>query len=232
MPLGALLLFSACEDGDRPAQLSEVETGTWTRPAVTLKPGVVFFDNEPITRGGPMTLVWSDEFDGVQLDPANWMIQTGDGTNVGLPPGWGNNELQYYQADNVEVDNGLLVITAREESVAGSNYTSARITTQDLVAVRYGRIEASIRLPGGQGTWPAFWLLSQDSPYGIWAATGEIDVMEASNLGVGGKNDVFVTLHYGGEFPGNRFSSEEHDVVGSALHWRNDCPGIHRRNAA
>ena len=216
MPLGALLLFSACADGDRPDVLSEVEVGTYTPPAVTLQPGVQFFDNAVIAPGGPMTLVWSDEFDGAQLDPATWLIQTGDGTNVGLPPGWGNNELQYYQADNVALSNGVAVITAREESVGGLNYTSARITTQDRVAFRYGRIEARIRLPGGKGLWPAFWLLSQDSPYGSWAATGEIDVMEASNLGVGGKNDVFLTLHYGGEFPENRFSSEDHEVEGSA----------------
>ena len=215
MPLGALLLFSACDDGDRPELLSEVDIGTWTPPPVTLQPGVQFFDNAPITPGGPMTLVWSEEFDGTELDLATWLIQTGDGTNVGLPPGWGNNELQYYQADNVAVGNGVLVITAKEESVGGLNYTSARITTQDRVAFRYGRIEARIRLPGGKGLWPAFWMLSQDSPYGEWAARGEIDVMEADNLGVGGKNDVFLTLHFGGEFPANLFSSETHEVEGS-----------------
>lgn len=177
---------------------------------------MLVLDNSPVPSSGSMTLVWSDEFDGAQLDSANWLIQTGDGTNVGLPSGWGNNELQYYQADNVQVSNGMLVITAREESVGGKNYTSARITTQDRVAFRFGRVEARIRLPGGQGTWPAFWMLSQDSAYGSWAATGEIDVLEATNLGVGGKNSIIGTLHYGGEAPNNTFTSNEYFVPADA----------------
>ena len=134
----------------------------------------------------------------------------------GLPPGWGNNELQYYLAENAVVANGVLTITAKRESVEGLNYTSARITTADRVAFRYGRIEARMKLPGGQGLWPAFWLLSQDSPYGSWAATGEIDVMEATNLGVDGNNKVFGTLHYGGEFPNNVFSGKRGDVPSDA----------------
>lgn len=213
-PLGALLVLSACDDGNRPVPLSEVETGPriFDKPPLPMRPGMLVFDNVELSPGGPMNLVWSDEFDGAQLDPATWLIQTGDGTNVGLPAGWGNNELQYYQPDNVELSNGMLVITARAESVGGLNYTSARITTQDRVAFRYGRIEARMRLPGGQGTWPAFWLLSQDSPYGSWAATGEIDVMEATNLGVNGKNSVFGTLHFGGEFPANSFTSQSQIV--------------------
>ena len=217
LPLAALMLVTACEDGDRPAVLSEVEPGprVFVRPPLMPMPGLTLFDNAEIRPGGPMTLVWSEEFDGAQLDPDVWLIQTGDGTAEGIP-GWGNNELQYYQADNAELTGGMLVITAREESVGGRNYTSARITTQDRVAFRYGRIEARIRLPEGQGTWPAFWLLSQDSPYGSWAATGEIDVMEATNLGVNGKNRVFGTIHFGGEFPNNTFTSAEVEVPGDA----------------
>ena len=212
--ISALMTLSACEDGNRPARLSEVETGprTFNSPPLPSRQGMVVFDNQPIAPGGPMTLVWSDEFDGAGLDTSAWLIQTGDGTNVGLPPGWGNNELQYYQSDNIDVSNGILTITAREESVGGLNYTSARIATQDRVAFRYGRVEARIRLPGGQGIWPAFWMLSQDSPYGSWAATGEIDVMEATNLGVGGNNSVFGTIHYGGEFPNNTFTSQSQVV--------------------
>ncbi|MEM7282887.1 MAG: glycoside hydrolase family 16 protein, partial [Pseudomonadota bacterium] len=201
----ALLLVTACES-DRSDVLSQVETGT----------DLLLFDNSAITPGGQMTLVWSDEFDGSGLDPATWLTRNGDGSEVGLPGGWGNNELQYYQPDNVEVANGLLVITAREESVGGLNYTSARITTADRVAFRYGRIEARMRLPGGQGVWPAFWLLSQNSPYGSWAAVGEIDVMEAINLGVGGLNEVFGTIHFGGEFPENQFTSQTQVVATSA----------------
>ena len=178
-------------------------------------PGLTLFDNEQIAPGGPMTLVWSEEFDGAALDTDVWLIQTGDGTAEGIP-GWGNNELQYYQADNAQLVDGKLVIEAREEFVNGFNYTSARITTQDRMAFRYGRIEASIRLPGGQGIWPAFWLLSQDSPYGSWAATGEIDVMEATNLGVNGENKIFGTIHFGGVFPENTFTGVKQEVPGDA----------------
>ena len=92
------------------------------------------------------------------------------------------------------------------------NYTSARINTRDRFAFKYGRIEARIRLPGGQGLWPAFWLLPQDDVYGGWAASGEIDVMEAVNLGAAGGNTVFGTIHYGGEWPNNVFTGNEYIV--------------------
>lgn len=214
LPAAAFLSLSACTDSDTSQVLSGVEifSGEYERPALMVLPGVTVYDNVEVTPGGPMNLVWSDEFDGTELDPDTWFAQTGDGTDFGLPSGWGNNELQYYQAENAVVANGVLTITAKAESVGGLNYTSARITTADRVAFRYGRIEARMRLPGGSGLWPAFWLLSQDSPYGSWAATGEIDVMEATNLGVANNNSVFGTLHYGGEFPANVFSGRKTKV--------------------
>lgn len=208
----AVLVLSACDYSDGEV-LSSVDTfsGEYTRPALNVKPGVTVYDNLEVTPGGSLNLVWSEEFDGTELDLDTWLPQVGDGTAEGIP-GWGNNELQYYQAENAVVANGVLTITARQESVEGFNYTSARITTQDRVAFRYGRIEARIKLPGGQGLWPAFWLLSQDSPLGSWAATGEIDVMEATNLGVFGNNSVFGTIHYGGEFPANTFTGTKTSV--------------------
>jgi len=208
-----VLFLSACDYSDEEV-LNNVETfsGEYERPALNVKPGVTVYDNLEVTPGGSLSLVWSDGFDGDTLDLNTWFIQTGDGTDFFLPAGWGNNELQYYQADNITVAGGVLTIEARQESVSGYNYTSARITTQDLVAFRYGRIEARMKLPGGQGLWPAFWLLSQDSPLGSWAATGEIDVMEATNLGVLGNNSVFGTIHYGGEFPANTFTGTKTSV--------------------
>lgn len=178
-------------------------------------PTLTLLDNAPVGPAGDKTLVWSDEFDGDRVDPETWFFQSGDGTDEGIP-GWGNNELQYYLPDNAEVSDGLLKITARQQSLGVFNYTSARIITRDRVAVRYGRLEARIRLPGGQGIWPAFWLFAQDSPYGGWAASGEIDVVEAVNLGGTGGNRVFGTLHYGGEFPANLFTSRQYTVPADA----------------
>ncbi|MBV7269398.1 glycoside hydrolase family 16 protein [Winogradskyella luteola] len=125
-------------------------------------------------------LVMQDEFDvdGVP-NPSMWTYDIGDGTAEGIP-GWGNNELQYYTArpENVNVENGVLVITAREESFEGASYTSARLTTQNLFERQYGRFEARIKLPWGKGLWPAFWLLGNDCDQNPWPQCGEIDIME------------------------------------------------------
>ncbi len=172
-------------------------------------------DNLPVSGSGGTQLVWSDEFDDVQLDPQGWYFETGDGSQYGIP-GWGNNELQWYLADSSELENGVLRITARRASSNGRSYTSARISTRDRFAFRYGRIEARIRLPGGQGIWPAFWLLPQDEAYGGWAASGEIDIMEAVNLGASGGNTVHGTIHYGGAWPGNVYTGEQYVVPADA----------------
>ena len=154
-------------------------------------------------------LVWSDEFDGNAVDLSKWTFQLGDGSEVGLPGGWGNNELQYYTEDNATVENGLLTITAREESVApGFDYTSTRIRSLAKGDWTFGRMEMRAKMPIGQGMWPAFWMLSSDtSIYGTWAASGEIDIMEY----IGSEpNRIFGTIHYGASFPGNIFSSTDY----------------------
>ena len=178
-------------------------------------PTLTVANNDDVSPGDALTLVWNDEFDGTQLDPEVWFFESGDGSQYGIP-GWGNNEHQWYLPDSAELDNGVIVITAREESQSGKDYTSARINTRDRFAFTYGRIEARIRLPGGQGLWPAFWLLPQDFAYGGWAASGEIDVMEAVNLGGAGGNTVHGTLHYGGEWPNNVFTGESYGVPSDA----------------
>lgn len=165
-------------------------------------PTLTVADNSPVTPGDTLTLVWSDEFDAAQLDAETWFFESGDGSQYGIP-GWGNNELQWYLADSAQLDNGRLVITAREESSNGKRFTSARINTRDRFAFRYGRIEARVRLPGGQGIWPAFWMMPQDDVYGGWAASGEIDIVEAVNLGVAANNTVHGTIHHGGAWPNN-----------------------------
>lgn len=121
-------------------------------------------------------IVMQDEFD-IDGAPDNtiWNYDIGTGTN-----GWGNNELQYYtnRNQNVKVENGYLLITAKKEAYNGASYTSAKVLTKGLFAQKYGRFEARIRLPFGQGMWPAFWLLGANSDEVGWPNCGEIDIME------------------------------------------------------
>lgn len=139
-------------------------------------------------------LVWADEFEGDTLNTDKWSFMIGDGTEYGIP-GWGNNELQYYQAENVKVADGLLTITARRENVASSQFTSARIRTIDKGDWTYGRFEFRARMPEGQGIWPAIWMLPTDNAYGGWPSSGEIDIMEYLGHDT---TRVYGTIHYGG----------------------------------
>jgi beta-glucanase (GH16 family) len=108
-----------------------------------------------------------------------WGYDLGTGNSL-TGAGWGNNELQYYtkRTENVKVENGYLLITAEKESYNGASYTSARLTTKGLFDQAYGRFEARIRLPYGQGIWPAFWLLGANIDEVGWPQCGEIDIME------------------------------------------------------
>ncbi len=154
-------------------------------------------------------LVWADEFEGSDVDPSKWAFQRGDGREVGLPSGWGNNELQWYQDRNASVGEGMLTITAREESVFGLSYSSARLRTLGLADWKFGRLEMRARMPIGQGLWPAFWLLPSDEVYGGWAASGEIDIMEY--LGHE-PSKAHGTIHYGAPWPNNAFSGRDYDL--------------------
>ena len=121
-------------------------------------------------------LVMEDEFDtDGALNSTIWGYDIGTGSN-----GWGNNELQYYtnRTENITVQNGVLIISVKKESFEGSSYTSARILTKGKFEQTYGRVEARIRLPYGQGIWPAFWMLGADIDTNPWPAAGEIDIME------------------------------------------------------
>lgn len=225
--LGSLSLLlvtlglASCENGDRAVPYSEVDVAPpLVQPPQSnvniSNPTLTVANNFDVSPGDALTLVWSDEFDGASVDPQTWFFETGDGSQYGIP-GWGNNELEYYLPDNAQIVDGKLTITAREEQIGAFNYTSARINTRDRFAVRYGRIEARMRLPGGQGIWPAFWMLAQDSPYGGWPASGEIDIMEAVNLGGSGGNTVLGTIHYGTSFPSDyEFSGESYLVPSDA----------------
>ncbi len=130
-------------------------------------------EEEPIEKYG---IIWQDGFDGPagQLpDPEKWVFDTGTD--------WGNAQLEYDtdRAKNVSLDGaGNLAITALEEKFAGQDYTSGRIKTKDLFERTHGRFEARIKLPLGQGIWPAFWMLGADLDDVGWPACGEIDIME------------------------------------------------------
>lgn len=128
-------------------------------------------------------LVWSDEFDGGEIDTSTWSFEIGNGHDQGIP-GWGNEELQYYtdEPTNAFLEDDRLVIRAREEQRSDEHgtydYTSARLLTQDAVTVQYGRIDIRARLPEGQGLWPALWMLGADIDDVGWPDCGEIDIME------------------------------------------------------
>lgn len=164
------------------------------------------------------TLVWSDEFDGKDIDRAKWDFDLGNGFYnyeagqwIG---GWGNGELQYYtrEPENAFVRDGMLHIRAVKESRDGCGYTSARLRTRKrdgttLFGKAYGRFEFRAKLPTGRGVWPALWMLPQDEKYGPWASSGEIDVLEARGHE---PTKVLGTLHYGSRWPANASSGGEY----------------------
>ncbi|KHE71753.1 beta-glucanase, partial [Halobacillus sp. BBL2006] len=138
------------------------------------------------------SLVWSDEFISNQIDRTKWDYDIGnwivDENGDGVAPGWGNNELEYYtdSNDNSYTEDGKLVIKAQKEEepitdeYGSYDYTSAKLKTKGLFSKKYGKFEAKMKLPEGQGYWPAFWMMPEDEVYGAWPVSGEIDIMEAA----------------------------------------------------
>lgn len=166
--------------------------------------------------GEGFKLIWNDEFDGDVLDTTKWSYMYGTGEEYGLD-GWGNSEEQYYtdREENVKVEGGVLKITAVKEErlYEGKRYTSARIRTmandeEALFSTTYGRVEARIKMPVGEGLWPAFWMLPVDpSLYNQWAASGEIDIMEARGRLPGQAGG---TAHYGKNWPNNVYEGKDY----------------------
>jgi beta-glucanase (GH16 family) len=174
-------------------------------------------------------LVWSDEFEGDAIDPARWQHEVNCW-------GGGNGEQQCYtdDPDNAFVDGGQLHIVARGEPTSGPAvndddpaydpgdtsvtlpYSSARLRTRGMGDWRFARVEVRARLPRGQGTWTGVWMLPTELVYGGWAASGEIDIMEAVNLGVDGEARVYGTLHYGSYWPANVHTGAEYSLPGGA----------------
>jgi beta-glucanase (GH16 family) len=143
------------------------------------------------------TLVWSDEFNGAagsSVDAAKWTFDVGGG-------GWGNHELETYtnNTENVFEDgDGHLVIRAIK--TGGNTYTSGRLKTLGKFDIQYGKIEARIKIPAGQGIWPAFWMLGNDIGKAGWPTCGEIDIME--NIGKE-PGEIHGTIHGPGYSGGN-----------------------------
>ena len=132
-------------------------------------------------------LVWSDEFDGNELNQDHWALIVGDGCPQLC--GWGNDELQVYTDQNHRIENGLLYIKAERE---GDHYTSTRISTKGKKAFQYGRFEVKAKLAVGKGVWPAFWLLGTNIDQVGWPLCGEIDVLEYVGRS---PQEIFTSLH-------------------------------------
>ena len=141
------------------------------------------------------TLLWQDEFTGSGINGSNWTHELGDGCSKGIC-GWGNNELQYYRAENTTVSNGKLTITAKNEAIGGKQYTSSRLISQDKLEFKYGRIDIRAKMPEGQGMWPALWMLGANINDIGWPKCGEIDIMEMKGGGSGRDNTTHGTVHW------------------------------------
>ncbi len=162
-----------------------------------ITPQYPVFDPVPYDPGAyGWTMVWSDEFDGTNVNPANWNFDIG--TNVN---GWGNNELQFYTSNsqNVSVANGVLSIRALAETNYGTAYTSARLHTQGLHSWTYGKIAARIRFPHGQGILPMFWMLGNSYNGFNWPDCGEMVVAEMFG-GAGASNRTVYSGIYWNKF--------------------------------
>ena len=190
------------------------------------------------------SLFWSDEFDGeagTPINEAKWLKEVGSF-------GADHHELQYYtdQPENAFIDGmGNLAIVAREGNPANyichygaCRYTSARLTTRERVLFSYGRVEARIKLPYGQGIWPAFWMVGSRHDMGDWPVSGEIDIME--HIGKEPKA-VHATVHGPGYYgsgglgktfhSADAFSADFHvfgiDWEPDAIHWHVDGKRYH-----
>lgn len=223
------LTMMACGGGDGKSNSSSSAATSSSSVAATSSSSVASSSSSAATK---WALVWSDEFNGTAIDATKWSFEKNCW-------GGGNNEQQCYteQEKNAFVKDGVLNIVAVKEDFTGPDssegtgsatktlpYTSARLRTKNLQEWTFGRFEIRAKLPQGQGTWPAIWMLPTDSPYGVWASSGEIDIMEAVNLGTRTTVDgvlqapdtrVYGTLHYGKTWPGNVSSGDPYTLPNS-----------------
>lgn len=240
---GAAVLFTACGGGSSSAS-APISVTPPAPPPVATAP-----ERPPVPEAAPpgpdfhpagkgWSLVWSDEFDGEALDPDKWSAEHACW-------GGGNNERQCYtdRIDNVELTNGLLRLIALNEQFTGPDfpgdtrqktqpYTSGKVITQGLADWKYGRISFRAKLPEGQGSWPAGWMLAATDSYGsTWPLNGEIDIMEAVNLGArcdgcsgaDGENRTSNALHFGSLSPNNEMTGDRTQLTDNT----NPADGYH-----
>ena len=179
--------------GDDKDELKEKEKETLTEIEIETETAITTYEG--------YSLLWSDEFNGSEIDTSIWGYNIGDGTGEAPGKGWGNNELQNYtnNRENASIavgDDGIssLVITALKETTSTDNtYTSARLTTETLKSMRYGKIVVRAKMPKGKGFLPAIWLLGDNRPEIKWPGCGEIDMVEI----IGSVPETMLsTLHY------------------------------------
>ena len=235
LQFGQFYVTNSGPDGDYSSLLSgsqdlegnfqpDFATGVERQPdAPVVLPGLPPAGPEYHPTDAGWSVVWSDEFKGENLDTDKWLPEVSCW-------GGGNNERQCYTArpENVRVANDQLLLIARGEVVQGPNYppefnqpneletkpySSGKVRTRNLADWRYGRFEVRAKLPSGQGVWPAFWMLPSEDHYGTWPYSGEIDIMEAVNLGAKcdecdgsvGENRSLAALHFSGVGGGHEF---------------------------
>jgi beta-glucanase (GH16 family) len=229
--------LTACGSGSS----ESTEAAESTTPANSIIPTTITDTNteaptEVVLISDQWQLVWQDEFENEIIDLTKWSLEVNCF-------GGGNNEQQCYtdRAENAFIEQGILKVVALKENFTGpaaqdddanynpSNtrtlpYTSARLRSKSKGDWTFGRFEIRAKLPQGQGTWPAIWMLPTDWAYGGWAGSGEIDIMEAVNLKAksdeGGasadqeESRVHGTLHYGRAWPENVYSGQAFNLPG------------------
>ena len=231
----AACVSSACVQTDD--VLPEIDSAVSIAPMVDIVPT----GERDLVADAQWHTVFFDDFEGDALDRSKWTPEVSCW-------GGGNNERQCYtdRPENVSVDNGLLRLIAKPEIHTGPLYppaianasnetktqshTSGKVSTRGLAAYKYGRYSARIKLPEGQGIWPAFWMMSETEPYGAWPLSGEIDIMEAVNLETpceqckgGIERHTSGALHYGAAIPDNDYLFQKTGgdrEIGPSKEWR------------
>ena len=179
------------------------------RPWVSLQPAGDYRLHAPRNE---WVLVWADEFEGTEIDFTKWSREENN-------YGGGNFERQAYRTNpkfSFVKDGKLNIAVYREPHTTSDGktqpYSSARLRTLNRGDWKFGRFEIRAKMPDGQGIWPAIWMMPTNSPYGTWAASGEIDIVESRGSKV---RETLGALHFGGKWPNNVHLDHTYTFPGS-----------------